>query len=78
MVKLNPYAMTQRRRTILANEKSKQSRRIKVQRKRAGDKFLEEILLAPQAILVEEEKVVENFEIMENVPTPTVVAVGSS
>jgi len=78
MVKLNPYALTQRRRTILANEKSKQSRRIKVHRKRAGDKFLEEILLAPQAILVEEEKVVENFEIMENVPTPTVVAVGTS
>jgi len=39
MVKLNPYALTQRRRAILARE-SKQKRAKAVQSKRSGDKFL--------------------------------------
>jgi len=62
MVKLNPYALTQRRRAILASEKSQQHRRVKVQRTRTSKRFLEGILLAPQAFIVEEEKITEVFE----------------
>jgi len=62
MVKLNPYALTQRRRAILAAEKSQQHRRVKVQRSRTSDRFLNGILLAPQAFIVEEQKVHEVFD----------------
>jgi large subunit ribosomal protein L4e len=55
MVKLNPYALTQRRRIILASERSSNKRRAQVQKKRAGKRFLEEILFAPQAAFVEKE-----------------------
>jgi large subunit ribosomal protein L4e len=71
MVKLNPYALTQRRRIILASEKSAQKRRAKVQRKRVGKRYLEEILFAPMAILVDEgphrEEVDEGFYVGEDV-----------
>jgi len=69
MVKLNPYALTQRRRAILASEKSQQHRRIKVQRSRTSERFLHGILLAPQAFIVEEEKIHEVFD--EEVTKPT-------
>ena len=47
MVKLNPYALTQKRRAILAARATKDARQKTVHRKRAGDKFLNEVLLAP-------------------------------
>jgi len=64
LVKVNPYALTQRRRAILASEKSTQARRNKVQRSRTSKRFLDDFIFAPQAIIVEEEKVVETFEEM--------------
>jgi len=48
MVKLNPYALTQKRRAILASKTRSNLRRRNVQRSRAGTTFLKEILLAPQ------------------------------
>jgi len=67
MVKLNPYALTQRRRIILASERSSNKRRTQVQRKRAGKRFLDEILFAPQAVLIDEgthkEEVFEGYQV---------------
>jgi len=48
MVKLNPYALTQKRRAILASRTTSHLRRKHVQKNRAGKAFLKEILLAPQ------------------------------
>jgi len=48
MVKLNPYALTQKRRAILASRTTSHLRRKHVQKTRAGKAFLNEILLAPQ------------------------------
>jgi len=54
-VKLNPFALTQRRRAILATEKSKDQRkkRVSVQRTRVSKKYYEDFLFAPQSVLVE-------------------------
>jgi len=59
MVKLNPYALTQRRRQILASQKSGEKRRAKVERSRVSKKYLDEILLGEQAVFVKHEKHVE-------------------
>jgi len=59
MVKLNPYALTQRRRQILASQKSGEKRRAKVQRSRVPKKYLDEIILGDQAVFVKQEKHVE-------------------
>jgi len=61
MVKLNPYALTQRRRQILASQKSGEKRKVKVQKSRARvpKKYLDEIILGDQAVFVKEEKHVE-------------------
>jgi large subunit ribosomal protein L4e len=48
MVKLNPYALTQKRRAILASRERNTTRRKNVQRKRAQKTFLNSVLLAPQ------------------------------
>eukprot|EP01130_Rhizamoeba_saxonica_P004348 TRINITY_DN177_c0_g1_i2.p1 TRINITY_DN177_c0_g1~~TRINITY_DN177_c0_g1_i2.p1 ORF type:complete len:393 (-),score=101.34 TRINITY_DN177_c0_g1_i2:23-1045(-) len=46
MVKLNPYALTQKRRAILAQENTIKKRRANVAKKRAGTLFLENIINA--------------------------------
>jgi len=62
LVKLNPYALTQRRRIILSTQRSQEKRREKIHKKRAG-KLFKENLFAPMAILEEKEKkVAEEFE----------------
>jgi len=62
LVKLNPYALTQRRRIILQSQKSHEKRRAKVQTVRARKAFKEH-LFGPMAILpVEAKKEEENFE----------------
>jgi len=48
LIKLNPYALTQKRRAILASRSRTNLRRSHVQRKRTGQSFLHDILLAPQ------------------------------
>jgi len=48
MVKLNPYALTQKRRAILQSKTRSNRRRAHVQKNRAGTTFKNEILLAPQ------------------------------
>jgi len=62
MVKLNPYALTQRRRIILSSERSKEKRKEKLQKKRAGKQFQEQ-LFAPMAIMGEKKKrIPEEFD----------------
>jgi len=48
MVKLNPYALTQKRRAILASRSNSNRRRKHVQKNRAGESFLKDTLFAPQ------------------------------
>jgi len=62
LVKLNPYALTQRRRAILSSQKSAEKRRKKVERSRINKKYLDNVLLGDQAVYVEEEKKEEIFE----------------
>jgi len=88
LVKLNPYALSQRRRVVLASQKSAEKRKAKVQRSRISKKYLNDVLLAPQAIFVDEGKHVEiidegtydNTKVVEEEPveevkkeTPTTV-----
>jgi len=58
LVKLNPYALTQRRRQILQSEKSHERKRKNFEKKRAG-KWFKQNLFGPMAILPVEKKYVE-------------------
>jgi len=73
MVKLNPYALSQRRRQILASQKSGEKRRAKVQRSRINPDYLKNVLLGPQAILVKHVKHVEVIDEGTNVPVSKMV-----
>eukprot|EP01130_Rhizamoeba_saxonica_P004347 TRINITY_DN177_c0_g1_i1.p1 TRINITY_DN177_c0_g1~~TRINITY_DN177_c0_g1_i1.p1 ORF type:complete len:394 (-),score=115.74 TRINITY_DN177_c0_g1_i1:22-1053(-) len=55
MVKLNPYAMTQKRRAILAQENVQKKRRKDVAKKRANADFLDNIINAATPVDVESE-----------------------
>jgi large subunit ribosomal protein L4e len=68
LVKLNPYALSQRRRQILASQKSGEKRRAKVQRSRVNPGYFENVLLGPQAIFVAKVKRPEIIDEGTNVP----------
>jgi len=76
LVKLNPYALTQRRRVILSSERSKEKRKEKLQKKRAGKLFKDQ-LFAPMAIMEEKKKrVPEEFDqYVYNAPATTYVEI---
>jgi len=53
LVKLNPYALSQRRRIILASEKTHEKRRAKLEKKRVDKKYFDEYMFGPMAFVEE-------------------------